>query len=751
LETTTESNASFTHTTTLSYDSFGRPVTGTNATQDLTTGLSTAITTKNNYNTYNGIMDKMTDANNNVLWQLNIANEKMKSLTETLGNGVTITNAYNADGYYTSQKHSKNSVNILYNTYDFNAVKGTLNNRQNLVLGTNEAFVYDTLDRLIYWTNPLTNTMDSNGYDARGRITTNNKLGTVNYNTDTNTGIYRKKSITLTTQEAKDYYTNLPKQVVSYTMFKSPISINESDKGSITFVYNSHLSRQTMQYGYDPGTQTYTKTKNYSDDGSVEILKTPTTITIRTYIGGDAYSAPLYIDKIKTIATGAILDKKYYLHRDYLGSIIAISDETGVAVERRQFDAWGNLCKFQQNGVMTPLPSGGAGGGMILDRGYTSHEHLSEVGLIQMNGRLYDPVLRSFLMPDNFIQQPENTQNYNRYAYVLNNPLMYTDPSGEFIPLLAAVAIGAAVGAFAYTMTALLADVPFSVGGLLKASFIGAVTAAVTFGIEQAASCLFSTPAVGFLQGAYQGAVIGAITGVGGAVANAIFSGQDITLKAVLGGAVTGAVIGGVLGGIQGGIRANKAGLSFWKGVGSSTSNIAMPPAMPLSNAQYGNNAEMRADYDTNIGSVDGMNLAEVEDKVGTSVFVGNENNLVPSYKMDSSGYITDSNGQNVPGYTRGFKSKIFGKLYSQTTIAPSLKGYSLDIRNMVFKHEFMHAWHWSSGFNNFDKYTERATSQFSKDYSKAFRFDYTPQETGLFPATYGWRNFNKIVPTWIK
>ena len=250
LNTTTESNDKFSHTTTVTYDSFGRPITGTNATQEFTTGLSTSITTKNNYNTYNGIMDKMTDANDNVLWQLNTANEKMKSLTETLGNGVTITNAYNADGYYTSQRHSKNSVDVLYNTYDFNAVKGTLNNRQNLVLGTNEVFTYDTLDRLIQWTNPLTNTMDSNGYDARGRITNNNKLGTVNYNTNTATGIYRKKSITLTTQEAKDYYTNLPKQEVTYTMFKSPISINESDKGSTTFVYNSHLSRQTMQYGF---------------------------------------------------------------------------------------------------------------------------------------------------------------------------------------------------------------------------------------------------------------------------------------------------------------------------------------------------------------------------------------------------------------------------------------------------------------------------------------------------------------------
>jgi hypothetical protein len=56
------------------------------------------------------------------------------------------------------------------------------------------------------------------------------------------------------------------------------------------------------------------------------------------------------------------------------------------------------------------LPTNGTGAAlMMLDRGYTSHEHLAEVGLIPMNGRLYDPVLRSFLMPDNFIQQPENS------------------------------------------------------------------------------------------------------------------------------------------------------------------------------------------------------------------------------------------------------------------------------------------------------------------------------------------------------
>ena len=146
----------------------------------------------------------------------------------------------------------------------------------------------------------------------------------------------------------------------------------------------------------------------------------------------------------------------------------------------------------RQWGVAIALPTDGTATKLLfLDRGYTSHEHLSEVGLIHMNGRLYDPVLRSSLMPDNFIQQPENTQNYNRYAYVLNNPLMYTDPSGELL-ITTAILIGALVAAATYTMTALLADVPFSVGGLLKATFIGAASAAVTFGIGTGAENLFT-------------------------------------------------------------------------------------------------------------------------------------------------------------------------------------------------------------------------------------------------------------------
>ena len=101
---------------------------------------------------------------------------------------------------------------------------------------------------------------------------------------------------------------------------------------------------------------------------------------------------------------------------------------------------------------------------LFLDRGYTGHEHLLSVGLINMNARLYDPRVHRFLQPDAFVQDPTNTQCYNRYGYASNNPLKYNDPSGNALPALALAAIiGGGVGLMTYTLTALLADVPFNI------------------------------------------------------------------------------------------------------------------------------------------------------------------------------------------------------------------------------------------------------------------------------------------------
>lgn len=103
-----------------------------------------------------------------------------------------------------------------------------------------------------------------------------------------------------------------------------------------------------------------------------------------------------------------------------------------------------------------------------------------------MNGRLYDPHLRRFMAPDNYIQDPSNTQNFNRNGYVWNNPLKYTDPSGEEgISLGVAIIIGTVVAMTTYTMTALLADVPFSAEGFTKSAIFGAVRGAVSFGIGE--------------------------------------------------------------------------------------------------------------------------------------------------------------------------------------------------------------------------------------------------------------------------
>jgi RHS repeat-associated protein len=104
------------------------------------------------------------------------------------------------------------------------------------------------------------------------------------------------------------------------------------------------------------------------------------------------------------------------------------------------------------------------------------HEHLDMFSLINMNGRLYDPVLCRMLSPDPFIQSPDNTQNYNRYSYCWNNPLKYTDPSGEIIEGLIVGSAGFIVGYTAHGIT----TGDWGKGALISGG-IGAATALVGF------------------------------------------------------------------------------------------------------------------------------------------------------------------------------------------------------------------------------------------------------------------------------
>jgi RHS repeat-associated protein len=105
----------------------------------------------------------------------------------------------------------------------------------------------------------------------------------------------------------------------------------------------------------------------------------------------------------------------------------------------QNFDAWGRYRNPNTWAYSTQRIT-------VINRGYTGHEHLTACNLINMNGRVYDPLLGMFLSPDNYVQSPTSTQNFNRYAYCVNNPLIYTDPDGEFV--VAALIIGALVGAY---------------------------------------------------------------------------------------------------------------------------------------------------------------------------------------------------------------------------------------------------------------------------------------------------------------
>ena len=174
----------------------------------------------------------------------------------------------------------------------------------------------------------------------------------------------------------------------------------------------------------------------------------------------------------------------------------------------------------------------------IFRRGFTGHEHLGSFGIINMNGRIYDPNTASFFSPDPYVSSPYSTQAFNRYSYCVNKPLMYTDPSGEFIHFI----IGAISGMISGWQ---IADA-MGATGWKKFGYIlgGAVIGAASAGVGSAVStslCAASTTATSTALGiAAGGATAGAISGGGftalaGGNVNQIF-------KAIGTGALSGAL-----------------------------------------------------------------------------------------------------------------------------------------------------------------------------------------------------------------
>jgi RHS repeat-associated protein len=194
-------------------------------------------------------------------------------------------------------------------------------------------------------------------------------------------------------------------RTVTWNSFDMPVTITKGTEKS-TFYYGP--DHQRIRQVRSDGITTY-----YA--GAMEVEVTSTAETVKTYL---PLGLGVEIDK-----AGAT--QLNYLHRDRLGSMVAISGEAGgVLVEMQAYDSWG-----KRRDTATPVTPDTIDG-VVDNKGYTGHEMLDKLDLVHMNGRVYDPLVARFMSADPFIQDPTHSQSYNRYTYVWNNPTNLTDPTG---------------------------------------------------------------------------------------------------------------------------------------------------------------------------------------------------------------------------------------------------------------------------------------------------------------------------------
>ncbi|ROQ23367.1 RHS repeat-associated protein [Gallaecimonas pentaromativorans] len=295
-------------------------------------------------------------------------------------------------------------------------------------------------------------------------------------------------------------------------------------------------------FRYGPGQVRFARTDTRVVDGKTVVIKTLSvggmeriTETTNGSVTSDKERYD-FGDAIQThyISTG--VDSVSYLHKDYQGSIIAVSDSSGVVQEQRFYDPWGKATATKLNGDTGPLLWFTK---LVTNRGYTGHEQLPDMDLIHMNGRIYDSTVGRFMQADPLVQAPGNLQNYNRYSYVMNNPMTLTDPSGFLFgkigkffkknwKTLAAIAVG---------------YVTFGLGtGIWSLTNMGNLALGQAIGWGAVAGATSGFVATGSLRGAAYGALSGAV-----------FGGLGMSgLKGFDAFAVSG-LAGGVLSTVQGG------------------------------------------------------------------------------------------------------------------------------------------------------------------------------------------------------
>jgi len=373
---------------------------------------------------------------------------------EVYGNGIVNDYTYNqGTGHLEAINSSLLVVDAVrhleyeYDEYD------NVTLRDDLVNDIRETYGYDRLDRLTSnevrsstYTQNTFNKKYHTRYDLLGNLTSKTGVGTYTYGSANSPYRLTKAGSNIYQYDANGNMTKGAGRAFTWTSYNKASRITKDGR------------KAEFKYGADRAR--FQKTNHKGD---------------KTFYIGKLYE--------ETRKANGVNEKRHTIYAG--GSPIA---------EHIVSSKEGTHTRYLHKDDLTQLP--------FTNKGYTGHEQVQEVDLINMNGRLYDATLGRFVSADPHIQAPEMSQNYNRYSYVLNNPMKYTDPSGFFFKKLFRA----------------IKKVVKKVVSVVK-QFAGAIAA-----IALTALCTVCAPAL-----------IGAISGAVGAAVN----GGNI-LKGFISGGITG-------------------------------------------------------------------------------------------------------------------------------------------------------------------------------------------------------------------
>ena len=631
----------------------------------------------NSYDSYGNLIS-VTDSYDNKIWQGLSANARGQLIKSKQGN-TEKTQLYDSRGL----PSSITATGIIIMAYTFNN-KGNLISRSDLLTGHKEDFVYDNMNRLTAWDvskNNVSQVNNSINYNpTTGTITTKSDVGfTFNY------GEENGKPHALTSISGKPGRIPNVAQTVTYTDFKKVKSISLGNK---SLVLDYGVDEQRRKGVFKEGNVTFTR--YYSGNYEEEISSSGKVKKIHYISGGDGL-AGIYINDDGNRSF-------YSAYCDYQGSLLALTDMNGVVKEKYAYDPWGNRrnpASWKDTDTRTKF---------IVDRGYTLHEHLDGFGLINMNGRVYDPLLGMFLSPDPYVQAPGNWLNYNRYGYCYGNPLVYTDPNGEFF--IGAIIIGAMMNA---AIQGFSGNLHGGVGDFFKAAGIGALSGAAGAGASQLVSgaVIWGGFGGGALIGSAGGAASGFVGGAGNAWMGGASFGQGVKTGLINGG--IGAITGALAGGLFRGFSDYKNGYNFWNGSiveelsgEQITSSVRVAEGYNSSLSAETNDEILRDRYMREFGVKEGnYGIRKITTKTSSRYGLAYEN----------SNYVNLKSGYYVSGYAERYTSG-----FSKIHISPYALGQGDVIFQAVAGHELIHAYHHFTIPGMITKFTERIAYKYTFD-----------------------------------